>query len=123
MFSVAAYDDPRIGPGSYEIVSTLGQQPTMRMSTAQIPSIIAEIARKRGSATPGPGQYRIVRDQTDGMRAAKDRLAKMKKIADRCRKRAATVSEERAHVRSANPNWPVERNTKTPLSVSVFLDR
>jgi hypothetical protein len=97
-FSAATSQDPRIGPGTYEIRSSIGKRPTTRMSTAPRVSDIVEITRRR-SFTPGPGHYRILRDESDATLAAKRRLAQIKEISDKHRRRAATASSERARWR------------------------
>jgi hypothetical protein len=77
------------GPGEYEVKSGIGTRPTTRMSTAAKTTIIQEEAKRR-SFTPGPGHYRTVRDESVDMIAAKQRLAKLKLIANHNRHRAAT---------------------------------
>lgn len=147
VFSAATAKDPCIGPGTYEIKSCIGKRPTARMSTAPKVSDITDITRKR-SFTPGPGHYKILRDESDTSLAAKRRLAQLKTISDQHRRRAVTASTRRAHSRGASddryavlalPQTQLHTNCilmavrlvprrsftskfKTPMSVSLLLE-
>lgn len=101
IFCAAISQDPRIGPGTYEIQSSIGKRPTTRMSTAPKISDITAITRQR-SFTPGPGHYKILRDESETALAAKRRLAQLKVVADQHRRQAATASAQRARSRGDN---------------------
>ena len=133
LLSQAHYQDPLMGPGKYDIESSFGtehrilKRPTTRVSTSKFPSVIAEIGMRRGAATPGPGQYPVrrksLRDQTEEMLAAKERLRKVKQLADGHRQRAATACEQRRQERLADLTMPLYRSPQTPASVSMFLEK
>ena len=78
-----------VGPGAYEIKSGIGTRPMTRILDGSKINIIQEIAERR-AFTPGPGHYMSFRDPTPDMLVGRKKLAFVKTVADRNRKRAAT---------------------------------